>query len=103
MKSQPNVLKNPKSMFIVLGVIIVVGLLSIILLVNKPASQHASLSEGEDYNIENISPGKYKLTDDNGNTINLTRARAEDIVFVDGEGRLYFFVSGSPYRFVGME
>ena len=35
MKSQPNVLKNPKSMFIVLGVIIVVGLLSIILLVNK--------------------------------------------------------------------
>lgn len=95
--------RNPKTLFIILGAIIVIGI-GIITLVNLREQPAAVLAEGSNYDIENISPTKYQITDETGKVIELKRVSTlNNAVFQDKEGRRYVFVSGSPYKFVKID
>ncbi len=98
MKSQ----NNQKIMFIILGAIILIGI-GLVVLINQKEQPAAVLVEGASYNIDNIAPGRYQITDDTGKVIDLKRINSENAVFQDSEGRRYVFVSGSPYKFVKIE
>lgn len=101
--NQMNSNRNPKTLFIILGAIIVIGI-GIITLVNLREQPAAVLAEGSNYDIENISPTKYQITDETGKVIELKRVSTlNNAVFQDKEGRRYVFVSGSPYKFVKID
>lgn len=92
---------NPKSMFIIVGAIIVIGVGILLLTSLSNKTPGAALMEGSDYEIEYVDQGKYQIVDDEGNIIELKRITSE--VYLDSNGKRYIFVSGSPYRFVGMD
>lgn len=103
MKSRYASLRGSKMIFIILGVMIVIGI-TVALLAEKPNLPGAVLAVGADYDIENIGPGQYRITDDTGNVIGLKRMPSDNsVIFQDGSGRRYEFVSGSPYKFIGMD
>lgn len=95
--------RNPKIMFIIIGVILVIGI-GIAVLVSLHEEPAAVLAEGSSYDIQNVAAGRYQLTDDSGKVIELKRVDSlNNVVFQDKEGRRYIFVSGSPYKFVKMD
>jgi hypothetical protein len=90
-------------MFIILGAIIVIGI-GIVALLSVREEPAAVLAEGSSYDIQNVSTGRYRVTDDAGNVIELKRVNSyNNAVFEDKEGRRYVFVSGSPYKFVKID
>lgn len=97
-----NSRNNPKILLIILGAIVLISI-GLIVFINRQEQPAAVLAEGESYEIENIGPGRYKITDDTGKVIDLKRLPSENAVFQDSEGRRYVFVSGSPYKFVKIE
>lgn len=90
-------------MFIILGAIIVIGI-GIIALISLQEDPAAVLAEGSSYDIQHVTSGRYQITDDTGNVIELKRVSSlNNAVFQDKEGRRYVFVSGSPYKFVKID
>lgn len=90
-------------MFIILGAIIVIGI-GIVALISLHEEPAAVLAEGSSYDIQNVAAGRYQVTDDAGNVIDLKRVNSKNnVVFQDKEGRRYVFVSGSPYKFVKID
>lgn len=90
-------------MFLILGAIVVIGI-GIVAIISADEEPAAVLAEGSSYDIQNISTGRYQVTDDTGKVIDLKRVSSyNNAVFEDSEGRRYVFVSGSPYKFVKID
>ncbi|AGC67693.1 hypothetical protein Cst_c06780 [Thermoclostridium stercorarium subsp. stercorarium DSM 8532] len=92
---------NTVDVIIILAIVIVVGICVIALIRNFTGSAYPApvLEEGKDYDIQYSGDNRYTIVDENGNTIELERVTAE--VFKARNGKLYKFVSGSPYKYVG--
>ena len=101
MKPRYSAVKSPKGMFAIVTAIIVIGIGILILtslFSNAPA---ASFAEGTDYDLKHVGQGRYQIIDEDGNIVDLRRVSPE--IFQDSKGRRYIFVSGSPYKYMGMD
>lgn len=92
---------NKSDVIIILAIVIVVGICITALVREITGTSHRApvLEEGKDYDINYSDNNTYIIVDENGNTIELERVSTE--VFRDRNGKMYRFVSGSPFKYVG--
>ena len=98
--STKSIKASPKSMMIMIAVIVVIGITIALLVTRTPGNyEDIALKQGQSYDITSTGSGTFQVIDDTGNTIELKRINSE--VYQDSQGRKYKFVSGSPFKYMG--